>query len=51
MAGANISHWGGDNDGVIHYPIRWDTLFLLDSPDEQAVRGEVFIAGPVLMRF
>jgi hypothetical protein len=25
---ADVWHWGGANDGVIHYPIKWHTLFL-----------------------
>src|SRR5207237_368879 len=26
---APLSHWGGANDGVIHYPIKWDSIFVL----------------------
>ena len=26
-----LQHWGGANDGVIHYPIRWETLLLVDN--------------------
>ena len=28
---ADLGHWGGANDGSIHYPLTVDTLFLLDS--------------------
>jgi hypothetical protein len=44
------SHWGGANDGAIHYPIRWDTLILLDKAREQNVQAEVYIAAPTLVR-
>ncbi|MDQ2798009.1 MAG: cellulase family glycosylhydrolase [Armatimonadota bacterium] len=33
-ASADIGHWGGENDGVVHYPVQADTLFLLDSNAE-----------------
>ena len=32
--GPNVGHWGGANDGQIHYPIRLTTLLLLDSRAE-----------------
>lgn len=41
-------HWGGADDGVIHYPIRWDTLLLIDSASREKTAGEVYLAGPVL---
>ena len=31
LSGKDAGHWGGPNDGVIHYPIRWDTVLLIDS--------------------
>jgi hypothetical protein len=43
-----LSHWGGANDGTIHYPIQWDSLFLLDNVSRQAAKGEVFISAPTL---
>lgn len=42
-------HWAGAADGVIHYPIRLDTLFLLDAPGPQKAGGTVDVAGPVLV--
>ena len=30
----DIGHWGGANDGHVHYPVQVDTLFLLDSRGE-----------------
>lgn len=29
----NAGHWGGANDGVVHFPLIIDTLFLLDNPN------------------
>jgi hypothetical protein len=26
-----VSYWGGANDGKVHYPVEWATLFLLES--------------------
>jgi polysaccharide biosynthesis protein PslG len=44
-----LSHWGGANDGVIHYPIKWDTIFLLDNVSRQAVEGEIYLSAPTLI--
>ncbi len=41
--------WGGAGDGHIHYPIHWDTLFLLDSANRQATHGRVYITGLTLI--
>jgi hypothetical protein len=30
--GRESRHWGGDGDGVIDYPLSWDSLFLIDAP-------------------
>lgn len=49
MDGSRSGRWGGAEDGVIHYPIRWDSLFLLDSPGGRATQGQVLIAGPTLI--
>jgi hypothetical protein len=46
---SQAGHWGGPDDGVIHYPIRWDTLFLLDSADRQKSEGAVYISSPTLI--
>lgn len=42
----HIGHWGGRNDGVIHYPIRLDTLVLLDST-RKANQGQIYVAAPM----
>lgn len=48
LDGAESGHWGGADDGKVHWPIRFDTLFLLDGL-RRATRGEVFLASPVLI--
>ena len=42
-------HWGGANDGVMHFPIHWDTLFLLDNVSRQKSAGTVYLASPALI--
>lgn len=49
MDGRDCGHWGGGNDGVVRYPLRWDCVFLLDSARQQETRGAVFISAPVLI--
>jgi len=46
---APAGHWGGANDGVIHFPIRWDTLFLLDNVSRQKSEGTLYLASPALI--
>jgi len=48
MTGESAGHWGGKNDGLIHYPISWDTLFLLDSAGGRQTKGTVYL-GPVML--
>jgi hypothetical protein len=42
-------HWGGAEDGVIHLPLVWDSLFLLDNPTRKTNRGAVYITAPVVL--
>ena len=44
-----LAHWGGKNDGVIHYPIEWDAIFLLDNVSRQPVEGEIYLSAPTLI--
>jgi hypothetical protein len=42
--------WGGAKDGVIHYPLHLDTLFLIDHAIQpQPSTGSVAIAAPTLI--
>ena len=45
----SLSHWGGPNDGDIHYPIKWDSIFLLDNVSRQPVEGEIYLSAPTLI--
>lgn len=36
LDGAEAGRWGGANDGVVHYPIRWDCPLLIDSNQKSA---------------
>jgi hypothetical protein len=49
LNGTAAAHWGGANDGVVHYPIQLQTLFLLDSVDRAKTAGEIKIAEPTLV--
>lgn len=49
LDGTRSGRWGGADDGVIHYPIRWDAVFLLDSAGGRATQGAIHIAAPTLI--
>jgi hypothetical protein len=49
LDGGNVGHWGGADDGVVHWPVRWDTYLLIDKDRGRAGKGEVLMAGPVLV--
>jgi hypothetical protein len=49
LSGEHAGHWGGAADGILHYPIRLETLLLIDSANRQPTKGEVLIAAPVLV--
>ncbi len=49
MDGSDAGHWGGADDGVVHYPIRWDSILLLDSARRAHTSGAIFLAQPTLI--
>jgi hypothetical protein len=49
LAGPGGSHSGGSNDGVIHFPIHWDSVFMLENPRGQAVEGTIYLTGLTLV--
>jgi hypothetical protein len=49
LDGANAYHWGGAEDGAVHYPIHFDSLFLLDSANRHETEGTVYLAAPTLI--
>jgi hypothetical protein len=42
-------HWGGANDGVIHFPLSWDSVFLLDNVSKKPKEGTIYLAVPVVV--
>lgn len=46
---ASTIHWGGANDGVIHYPLRWDVMLIVDNVSRRATSGVLFSTAPVLI--
>ena len=44
------AHWGGANDGVVHYPLRLDALLLLDHVEQaRESSGTIAFAAPTLI--
>lgn len=48
MTGEGAEHWGGKDDGVVRYPIEWDTVFLVDNTGGQKVKGSVMLGTMML---
>ena len=46
---AAAANWGGANEGVVHYPIRWDCLLLIDSASRKETQGVLYVSGPTLI--
>lgn len=46
MRGGTMAHWG-KGDGEVRYPVRWDTLLLLDNVGRERVSGEIMVGGVV----
>ena len=43
------AHWGGTKDDVIHYPLRWDAMLVIDNGPRTATAGTLFCTSPVLI--
>jgi hypothetical protein len=43
------SHQGGANDGVIHYPIHWDSLLVVKNGSKEEARGSLYLSSPTLI--
>lgn len=50
MTGKVAGHWGGKNDGKMAYPVKWDTLFLLDNVGGGASKGSIYL-GPIMLYY
>jgi len=46
---APAGHWGGADDGVMHFPVHWDTLFLIDNVSREKSGGTLYLAAPALI--
>ncbi len=49
MDAPQASHSEGANDGLIHYPIHWDSLLTLRNPSDQEISGVLYLSGPTLI--
>jgi hypothetical protein len=49
LDGRDAGHWGGANDGKIRFPIRWDSILLIDSTRRAGGPWNVHVASPVLV--
>jgi len=49
MDALQASHSGGVNDGVIHYPIRWDSLLRLRNATDKELSGILYLTGSTLI--
>lgn len=45
----SVGSWGGPQDGVIHAPIRWDSVVLLDSSTQKAHSAHIRFSGITLI--
>ncbi len=49
LDGAKAGHWGGAKDGVVRYPIKLETILLIDNADRQKTRGTVYVSCPTVV--
>ncbi|MCS7034226.1 MAG: hypothetical protein NZ561_09560, partial [Phycisphaerae bacterium] len=49
LDGRRSGHWGGDHSGIVRYPVRLQTLLLIDSAARQPTAGGVWVAGASLL--
>jgi polysaccharide biosynthesis protein PslG len=45
LDGREAGYWGGPADGVVHGPIRWDSLVVYDPLTEAPRRGSLYVTG------
>ena len=49
LDGTHAGHWGGANDGMFHYPLRWDSLLLIDSSHQKKTEGVIYVGMPTFI--
>jgi hypothetical protein len=42
-------HWWGPNDGLVHYPVEYQALFLIDNRDHLTAKSTIYITSPVVI--
>jgi hypothetical protein len=42
-------HWGGAKDDDIHFPLTWESIFLIDNPYMNPKQGTLYVAAPVVV--
>jgi hypothetical protein len=42
-------HWGGSNDGIVHYPLQWLDLLLLDNEHSLNAKSTIYITAPIII--
>ncbi len=42
-------NWGGSNDGVVHYPVAYNSILLLDNTDHSNIKSTIYISSPILI--
>jgi hypothetical protein len=47
---SSVWHYGGADNGVIHYPIQWNTVFLLDGSIRRHPTGTLYFSSPTIVR-
>jgi hypothetical protein len=43
------SYWGGPNNGVISYPVEYQTLLLLDNPTQSVFNSTIYMTAPLII--
>ena len=49
LDGAKAGHWGGAKDGVVHHPIKLETILLIDNAARQKTQGTVHVSCPTVV--
>jgi hypothetical protein len=49
FAGHGVGHWGGNNNGAIDWPAKWQAQLLIDREHKRPYRGTLHFARPALI--
>ncbi len=42
-------YWWGPYDGIVHYPIEYQALFLIDNRDRLTSKSTIYLTSPVVI--